>query len=88
MPAGRKRIISRSPDAFIAVTGCYAQLRPEELASIPGVDLVLGTNERFNIAGFLEDTSKDTGPRFIPVSFLTVTVSCIPIPPATAQDPF
>lgn len=53
-----KRIISRSPDAFIAVTGCYAQLRPEELASIPGVDLVLGTNERFNIAGFLEDTSK------------------------------
>ncbi|NLA50227.1 MAG: tRNA (N(6)-L-threonylcarbamoyladenosine(37)-C(2))-methylthiotransferase MtaB [Bacteroidales bacterium] len=56
-----KRFISRSPDAFIAVTGCYAQLRPGELASIPGVDLVLGTNERFNIAGFLEDTRKRSG---------------------------
>ena len=50
-----KKFIHRSPDAFIAVTGCYAQLRPEELASIPGVDLVLGTNERFDIAKFLTD---------------------------------
>lgn len=56
-----KRFINRCPDAFIAVTGCYAQLRPEELASIPGVDLVLGTNERFNIAEFLENTRKKSG---------------------------
>ncbi|MDI6803201.1 MAG: tRNA (N(6)-L-threonylcarbamoyladenosine(37)-C(2))-methylthiotransferase MtaB [Bacteroidota bacterium] len=41
--------VRRSPDAFIIVTGCYAQLRPEEVASIAGVDLVLGTQEKFNL---------------------------------------
>jgi threonylcarbamoyladenosine tRNA methylthiotransferase MtaB len=56
-----KRFIKRCPDAFIAVTGCYAQLRPGELASIPGVDLVLGTNERFSIMDFFEDTGKRSG---------------------------
>jgi threonylcarbamoyladenosine tRNA methylthiotransferase MtaB len=43
------RHLSRtSPGALISVVGCYAQLRPEEVASIPGVDLVLGTKEKFN----------------------------------------
>jgi threonylcarbamoyladenosine tRNA methylthiotransferase MtaB len=42
-----------SPGAFIAVVGCYAQLKPQEISFIPGVDLVLGTNEKFNVANFI-----------------------------------
>ncbi len=53
-----KKFISLSPEAFIAVVGCYAQLRPGEISSIPGVDLVLGTNEKFDIADYLADTGK------------------------------
>ncbi len=54
--------LRRSPDAFIAVTGCYAQLQPEEIASIPGVDLVLGAGEKFNLLAYLDDLSKrETG---------------------------
>lgn len=53
-----KKLINLSPDAFIAVTGCYAQLKPQELSSIPGVDMVLGTNEKFDIADYLTDFKK------------------------------
>ncbi len=55
-----KKFISLSPGAFIAVVGCYAQLNPHEISSIPGVDLVLGTNEKFNIADYLTDLEKKT----------------------------
>jgi threonylcarbamoyladenosine tRNA methylthiotransferase MtaB len=48
-----KKFINLSPGAFIAVIGCYAQLKPLEISSIPGVDLVLGTNERFEISEYL-----------------------------------
>ncbi len=44
-----RRILRKNPDAFVAVTGCYAQLRPEEIANIDGVDAVLGSNEKFEI---------------------------------------
>jgi threonylcarbamoyladenosine tRNA methylthiotransferase MtaB len=53
-----KKFIGLSPDAFIAVVGCYAQLRPQEISSIPGVDLVLGTSEKFDISGYLTDYRK------------------------------
>jgi threonylcarbamoyladenosine tRNA methylthiotransferase MtaB len=53
-----KKCINKSPDAVIAVVGCYAQLNPGEISSIPGVDLVLGTNEKFDAAAFLETTGK------------------------------
>ncbi len=53
-----KRFISLSPQAFIAVVGCYAQLKPDEISSIPGVDLVLGTNEKFSIADYITDFEK------------------------------
>ena len=53
-----KKFITISPGAFIAVVGCYAQLKPQEIASIPGVDLVLGTNEKFDIAGYIANTEK------------------------------
>lgn len=49
-----RRIVRRfrdiNPEAFIAVVGCYAQLKPEEIARIPGVDLVLGASEKFNLS--------------------------------------
>jgi threonylcarbamoyladenosine tRNA methylthiotransferase MtaB len=53
-----KKFISRSPDAFIAVVGCYAQLNPQEISSIPGVDLVLGTNEKFDLPKYIEGYKK------------------------------
>jgi threonylcarbamoyladenosine tRNA methylthiotransferase MtaB len=43
----------RSPDALIAVVGCYAQLKPQEISDIPGVDLVLGSNEKFDLSEYL-----------------------------------
>ena len=50
--------LRRSPEAFVAVTGCYAQLQPDEIASIPGVDLVLGAGEKFNLSVYLDDLLK------------------------------
>lgn len=50
-----------NPEAFIAVVGCYAQLKPEEIASIPGVDLVLGANEKFDLAAHIEANKEHTG---------------------------
>jgi threonylcarbamoyladenosine tRNA methylthiotransferase MtaB len=53
-----RKFITLSPGALIAVVGCYAQLKPQEISAIPGVDLVLGTNEKFDIAGYLTDSGK------------------------------
>jgi threonylcarbamoyladenosine tRNA methylthiotransferase MtaB len=53
-----RRIQSKAPDAMVVITGCYAQLKPEEIAAIPGVDLVLGAAEKFNIAHHLKEISK------------------------------
>jgi threonylcarbamoyladenosine tRNA methylthiotransferase MtaB len=57
-----KKFINLSPDAFIAVVGCYAQLKPQEISSIAGVDLVLGTNEKFDIADYITNIEKKTKP--------------------------
>lgn len=53
-----REALRHNPKAFIAVIGCYAQLKPHEIASIPGVDLVLGAAEKFNIDHYLTDTRK------------------------------
>ena len=47
------------PGAFVAVIGCYAQLKPEEIAKIEGVDIVLGASEKFNIANYLKKIDKN-----------------------------
>jgi len=47
-----------NPAAFIIVTGCYAQLKPEDAANIEGVDLVIGANDKFNITKYLENLEK------------------------------
>ena len=48
-----------NPKAFVAAIGCYAQLKPEELASVDGVDLVLGATEKFKLTDYLNDLSKN-----------------------------
>ena len=53
-----RRIQRRSPQSFVVITGCYAQLKPKEIAEIPGVDLVLGAAEKFNIAHHIREISK------------------------------
>jgi len=53
-----RRIQSKAPEAMVVITGCYAQLKPKEIAAIPGVDLVLGAAEKFNIAHHLKEISK------------------------------
>jgi threonylcarbamoyladenosine tRNA methylthiotransferase MtaB len=50
-----RRIQRKSPEATVVITGCYAQLKPKEIAAIPGVDLVLGAAEKFNIAYHLKN---------------------------------
>jgi threonylcarbamoyladenosine tRNA methylthiotransferase MtaB len=53
-----RKIQKRSPESTVVITGCYAQLKSKEIAAIPGVDLVLGAAEKFNIAGHLADFVK------------------------------
>jgi threonylcarbamoyladenosine tRNA methylthiotransferase MtaB len=53
-----RRIQRKSPESLVVITGCYAQLKPEEIASIPGVDLVLGAAEKFNIGAHLRELAK------------------------------
>jgi threonylcarbamoyladenosine tRNA methylthiotransferase MtaB len=54
------RALRSNPDSQVVVTGCYAQLRPEEVGAIPGVDLVLGAQDKFQIARFLGNGEKRT----------------------------
>ncbi|MBN8668324.1 MAG: tRNA (N(6)-L-threonylcarbamoyladenosine(37)-C(2))-methylthiotransferase MtaB [Chitinophagales bacterium] len=57
-----RRIQRRAPESLVVITGCYAQLKPKEIAEIPGVNLVLGAAEKFNIASHLRElTQGDSG---------------------------
>lgn len=53
-----KKFINQSPNAFVAVVGCYAQLKPEDIAQIEGVDLIIGTSEKGNLPHHIGDSSK------------------------------
>ena len=53
-----RKALNINPDSFIAVIGCYAQLKPEVISGMDGVDLVLGAGEKFNLAGYIGDFSK------------------------------
>ncbi len=54
-----KQAQKSNSDAFVAAVGCYAQLKPEELAAVDGVDLVLGATEKFKITDYINDLSKN-----------------------------
>jgi threonylcarbamoyladenosine tRNA methylthiotransferase MtaB len=64
-----RRALRHSPDAFIIVTGCYAQLQPNEIAQIDGVDLVVGSQEKFDLFKYTNGLKKKTVPQ--------IFVSCI-----------
>lgn len=53
-----RRIQRKAPESIVVITGCYAQLKPKEIAEIPGVDLVLGAAEKFNITRHIKEISK------------------------------
>ena len=53
-----KKALRKNPNAFIAAIGCYAQLKPDEIASLDGVDLVLGATEKFKIIEYVQNLKK------------------------------
>ncbi len=53
-----KRAMKANPEGLVVIIGCYAQLKPEEISAIEGVDLVLGAKEKFNILSYLDDLQK------------------------------
>ena len=53
-----RRIQRKAPESFVIITGCYAQLKPKEISEIPGVDLVLGAAEKFNLVNHIKELSK------------------------------
>lgn len=54
-----KNALKKNEDAFLIAVGCYAQLKPEELAAVDGVDLVLGATEKFNVTSYINDLTKN-----------------------------
>jgi threonylcarbamoyladenosine tRNA methylthiotransferase MtaB len=68
-----RRIQKQNSDAVIVITGCYAQLKPKEIAEIPGVDLVLGASEKFNLANHLKDFSKGDATKICSCDIAEVT---------------
>jgi threonylcarbamoyladenosine tRNA methylthiotransferase MtaB len=54
-----KNALKKNEDAFLIAIGCYAQLKPEELAHVDGVDLVLGATEKFNVTSYINDLTKN-----------------------------
>ena len=53
-----KNALKKNSEAFLIAVGCYAQLKPEELAAVDGVDLVLGATEKFNVTSYINDLTK------------------------------
>ena len=57
-----KQALKQNPDAYVIVVGCYAQLKPQEIAEIPGVDMVLGAGDKFRILELVDDFTKEKNP--------------------------
>jgi threonylcarbamoyladenosine tRNA methylthiotransferase MtaB len=55
-----RRALNSNPDAFVAVIGCYAQLKPKEIAQIEGVDIVLGASEKFNLVEHISEKRQES----------------------------
>lgn len=67
-----RSLASRYPGATIAVTGCYAQLKPEEVAALPGVDIVLGADEKLRMAEYIDSWLADRKKRVEVTPFLDI----------------
>ena len=70
-----RRFLRQNSDAYIIVTGCYAQLRPDEIKSIKGVDAVLGSNEKFDVFSLIDNFDKKE-------------LACIFVSPVDKQNEF
>lgn len=68
-----RRIQRKAPESLVVITGCYAQLKPKEIAEIPGVDLVLGAAEKFNIAQHIRELAKGDSTKICSCDIETVT---------------
>src|SRR5687767_8019579 len=68
-----RRIQRKAPQSLVVITGCYAQLKPKEIADIPGVDLVLGAAEKFNLASHLKELAKGDSARISSCDIEAVT---------------
>ncbi|SFQ00600.1 tRNA (N(6)-L-threonylcarbamoyladenosine(37)-C(2))-methylthiotransferase MtaB [Parafilimonas terrae] len=68
-----RRIQRKAPESLVVITGCYAQLKPTEIAAIPGVDLVLGAAEKFNITQHLKDLHKNDSAKICSCDIEAVT---------------
>jgi len=73
-----KKALKINPNAFIAIIGCYAQLKPEEIGKIPGVDLVLGANEKFNILEHIEQLEEKATQAILSFASIKETKSFVP----------
>jgi len=60
-----RKIIRQHPGAFVVVTGCYAQLKPDEIAHIEGVDLILGSEQKHDVLKYLNTLDKKTGSEIV-----------------------
>ncbi len=60
-----KRAVKKNPDAFVIVTGCFAQLKPGDISEIDGVDLILGSNEKMDVLEYLDGIGKKNKPEII-----------------------
>ena len=68
-----RRVQRLAPESFIVITGCYAQLKPQEIATIPGVDLVLGAAEKFNLVEHLANLTKGDATKICSCDIETLT---------------
>lgn len=59
-----KEALKHSPNAYIAIVGCYAQLKPTEISEIEGVDVVLGAAEKFQLLEHIQDLTKNQKQKF------------------------
>ncbi len=63
-----RQALKKTPESFVVVIGCYAQLKPEEISNIPGVDLVLGAAEKFQLLDYIDDLTKAPGKGMVQAS--------------------
>jgi len=70
-----RRVVRNNPETFVIATGCYSQLQSKEIAKIEGVDLVLGTHEKFNVFDYFGDIEGKTSPSIDSINQANVFIS-------------
>lgn len=73
-----KKALKINPNAFVAIIGCFAQLKPTEIAEIPGVDLVLGANEKFNLIEHIEKLNEKSDTTIVEFESIKNTNEFVP----------